>query len=216
MTSILSNAPIIPVVTIDNPENALALADVFLESGIGAIEVTLRTEKALECAKIIKKKASDLVLGIGTIVSPDDVSGSIDAGADFLVSPGASPLVEKAMLDSNILALPGVATPTEAMARYESGFKIMKLFPAEVVGGVAMLKSINDPLPHLKFMPTGGVRLSNMISYYSLPNVISVGGTWIATREDISNKKWSIIAKKCQEAVSVHGEFQTKINEGEG
>ena len=203
MPSILSNYPVIPVVAIDDPAGAVDLARALQRGGIHAIEVTLRTERAIEAVANIKKTCPDMCMGVGTVLTPDDVKSAVDAGADFLVSPGVSPKLEAALLASGILALPGTASPTEALSRYEAGFEMVKLFPAEAVGGAALLKAMYSPMPKVQFMPTGGVRISNMMDYYSLPNVFAVGGTWIAKQSDINNGHWDVIEANARQAMAV-------------
>lgn len=203
MSDLLSQCPVIPVVAIDDASKAVGLCEALLSGGINAVEVTLRTPQALNAIENIKKECPDMILGVGTIVTPSDVKNSENAGADFLVSPGLSPELKTAFQETNLLALPGTASPTEAMSAYEAGFKMVKLFPAEAVGGVALLKSIHAPLPLIKFMPTGGIRLTNMLSYYNLPNVYSIGGTWIAPMDDINAGNWTKIKENAQQAMEL-------------
>ena len=203
MSDLLNQCPVIPVVAIEDPDNAVELCHALNRGGINAIEVTLRTEKAIAAIKEIKKHCPKMILGVGTILLPDDVLASEDAGADFLVSPGLSPNLKTALQKTNLLALPGTASPSEALSAYEAGFQKVKLFPAEAVGGAQLLKSIQAPMPKVMFMPTGGVRTSNMRSYLDLPNVYAVGGTWIATMDDIRNRDWASVEKKAAEAVQI-------------
>ncbi len=203
MSDLLKTSPVIPVVAIENPDNAVELCLALNRGGINAIEVTLRTSKAIAAIKEIKKHCPKMILGVGTILTPDDVLASEDAGADFLVSPGLSPDLKVALQKTKLLALPGTASPTEALTAYEAGFHMVKLFPAEAVGGVKLLKSIQAPIPKVMFMPTGGVRTSNMRSYLDLPNVYAVGGTWIATMNDIENRDWASVEQKATEAVQI-------------
>lgn len=203
MSDLLNQCPVIPVVAIEDPDNAVELCHALNRGGINAIEVTLRTEKAIAAIKEIKKHCPKMILGVGTILLPDDVLASEDAGADFLVSPGLSPNLKTALQKTNLLALPGTASPSEALSAYEAGFQKVKLFPAEAVGGAQLLKSIQAPMPKVMFMPTGGVRTSNMRSYLDLPNVYAVGGTWIATMDDIKNRDWASVEKKAAEAVQI-------------
>ena len=201
MSELLAQSPVIPVVAIDDADKAVDLAEALLRGGIQAIEVTLRTDDAVKAIRNIKRSCPDMIMGVGTVLTPDDVLKSVDAGADFLVSPGVSPKLEDALLRSGLLSLPGVATPSEALTRYEAGFEIVKLFPAEAVGGQNLLKSMYAPMPMLRFMPTGGVRPANMRDYYSLPNVVSVGGTWIATRDEINQSDWTDIEDRARAAM---------------
>jgi len=203
LADLLSGSPVIPVVAIKSAKHGVKLAETLLDNGVNAIEITLRTEAALDAIKTIKKACPNMIMGVGTVLTPQDVTDSVNIGADFLVSPGMSPKLEDAMLKSGLLSLPGIATPSEALTRYEAGFEMVKLFPAAVVGGVPMLKGMYAPMPHLRFMPTGGVRLSNMMDYLELPNVVSVGGTWIAPQADIENENWDKIAQNCQDALAL-------------
>ena len=203
MSGLLDNAPVIPVVAIDAADKALDLCEALQRGGIHAIEVTLRTAEAIDAIAQIKKYCPDMILGVGTVLTPDDVSRSEDAGADFLVSPGLSPKLQSRLLKSERLVLPGTATASEALSAYEAGFHQVKLFPAGAVGGAALLKSLFAPMPKIKFMPTGGVRINNMLDYLSLPNVFSVGGTWIATRDDIHKSDWKQIESKAANATQL-------------
>ena len=199
----LDQSPVIPVVAISDADHAVPLAESLLRGGIGAIEVTLRTDAAFEAIKAIKSACPEMLMGVGTVITPDDVTKCCDIGADFLVSPAVSPRLEKALLDCGVLSLPGVATPSEALSRYDAGFEIVKLFPAQAVGGVPLLKSIYSPMPFLKFMPTGGVRPENMMEFYNLPNVVSVGGTWIAPTALIDNQDWGQIEANSKAALDI-------------
>lgn len=203
MSNLLSSSPVIPVVAIEEPANAVALCEALQRGGINAIEVTLRTSKALQAISEIKKHCPNMILGVGTVLTPEDVKMSEDAGVDFIVSPGLSPKLQTALQESDLLVLPGTASPSEALSAYEAGFHMVKLFPAGAVGGVNLLKSIQAPMPNVKFMPTGGVRTTNMHEYLELPNVYAVGGTWIATKDDINNKSWALIEEKAAEAMQI-------------
>ena len=203
MSKLLNQSPVIPVVMIENPERAVPLCEALQRGGINAIEVTLRTEKAIEAISLIKEKCPEMILGVGTVLTPDDVSRSEDTGANFLVSPGLTPKLRERFKTTDLLVLPGTATASEAMSAYEAGFHKVKLFPAGAVGGFNLIKSLASPLPNVKFMPTGGVRASNMNDYLSLPNVYAVGGTWIATKDDINNGAFDDIETKAAEAIKI-------------
>lgn len=203
MTKLLSNSPVVPVVAIEKNEDSIGLCESLLRGGIEAIEVTLRTENALKAIKTIKTKCPNMILGVGTVLTPKDVKAAEDAGADFLVSPGLSPVLQNAFQNTELLVLPGTASPSEALSAYEAGFDMVKLFPAEAVGGAALLRAMYSPMPKIKFMPTGGVRPSNMQDYLSLPNVYAVGGTWIAKQDDIRNGKWDLIENNAKEAMKL-------------
>lgn len=203
MSDLLVNSPVIPVVAIEDFGNAVGLCEALQEGGIQAIEVTLRTSEAIKAIREIKKHCPDMILGVGTVLTSDDVSRSEDEGADFLVSPGLSPKLLKALQSTNLLVLPGTATPSEALSAYEAGFDKVKLFPAGAVGGAALIKSVYAPMPNISYMPTGGVRLVNMNDYLSLPNVFAVGGTWIASTALINSKDWKTIQGNAQDAMNM-------------
>ena len=203
MSNLLVNSPVIPVVAIEDSDNAVGLCEALQEGGIQAIEVTLRTSTAIQSIRAIKKHCPDMILGVGTVLTPDDVSRSEDEGVDFLVSPGLSPKLQKALQTTDLLVLPGTATPSEALTAYEAGFDKVKLFPAGAVGGAALIKSVYAPMPNISYMPTGGVRLANMNDYLSLPNVYAVGGTWIASTALINAKDWATIRGNAQDAMDM-------------
>ncbi|MAN45132.1 MAG: bifunctional 4-hydroxy-2-oxoglutarate aldolase/2-dehydro-3-deoxy-phosphogluconate aldolase [Alphaproteobacteria bacterium] len=194
-------APIVPVLVVPDVQSAAPLADALVEGGLTTAEVTLRTASGLAVIEAMKKAQPDLIVGAGTVLTGDDVRNSIQAGADFLVSPGMSPKLLEAIAEYRDITIPGVATASEAMSRNEEGFKMLKLFPAAVAGGVPALKALGGPLPHLTFMPTGGVSTDNAAEYLALPNVIAVGGSWIATEKDIAASAWSEIAAKAKAAL---------------
>jgi len=203
MSNLLSQSPVIPVVAIEDPANAVPLCEALQRGGINAIEVTLRTAKGIEAIAEIKKHCPDMIVGVGTVLTPEDVKRSEDVGVDFIVSPALSPELQASLEKTDILVLPGTASPSEALSAYEAGFHMMKLFPAGAVGGIGLLKSIQAPMPNLMFMPTGGVRTTNMKEYLELANVYAVGGTWIANTDDINNQKWDEIEAKAAEAMEI-------------
>jgi 2-dehydro-3-deoxyphosphogluconate aldolase/(4S)-4-hydroxy-2-oxoglutarate aldolase len=187
MTSFASQlraAPLIPVLTIADLDKAEGLALALQAGGLKNLEVTLRTPVALEA--IALAAAPDLLIGAGTVLSEGDVEACFKVGADFIVTPGSSPGLRAALLKADANVMVGVATATEIMSRLEEGFGVLKFFPAEQSGGAAALKSFAGPLPDARFCPTGGVTPDKIESYLSLPNVIAVGGTWIATPEMIN------------------------------
>lgn len=199
----LHGAPIVPVLTVTDVEHAAPLAHALWHGGLRSAEVTLRTPVALDVIKIMKSAVPDLIVGAGTICSEGDVDAALKAGADFLVSPGAGPELLKALVQHNGVVLPGVATASEAMARFEEGFGVLKFFPAEAAGGLPFLKALAGPLPHIDFMPTGGVKPHNVRDYLALPNVIAAGGTWLANTDEMARGDWGAIEAKVAEAVSL-------------
>jgi len=177
---ILKAASVIPVLEVERVEDAAPLARALADGGLRVVELTLRTAAALEALGAMKRAAPELIVGMGTVRTPEDVARSMAAGAHFLVSPGASATLLKAMAGAP--ALPGVATASEAMTAFEAGYRAMKFFPAEPAGGAAYLKSLAGPLPDIRFCPTGGITPERAPDYFALPNVACVGGTWIATK----------------------------------
>ncbi|MEM6651000.1 MAG: bifunctional 4-hydroxy-2-oxoglutarate aldolase/2-dehydro-3-deoxy-phosphogluconate aldolase [Pseudomonadota bacterium] len=199
----LHGAPIVPVLTVTSVDHAAPLAKALINGGLRSAEVTLRTPVALDVIAEMKQAAPDLVVGAGTICTEGDVDAALKAGADFLVSPGAAPDLLKALAYHDGVILPGVATASEAMTRFEEGYGVLKFFPAEASGGVHFLKSLAGPLPHIDFMPTGGVKPHNARDYLDLPNVIAAGGTWIASPEEMAAGDWSGIEAKVRAAAAL-------------
>ncbi len=196
-------APVVPVLTIGDAGQAGKLATVLAAAGLTAVEVTLRTDAALDAIANMKTAAPDLLVGAGTILNPDDLDSALKAGSDFLVSPGLPAKLRDAVVANDAVMIPGVATPTEAMQRYDEGFAMLKLFPAGVVGGVSMLSALAGPLPQLRFMPTGGVSAANLADYIKLPNVAAVGGTWLAREADLNADDWDGIEQRSREALTL-------------
>ncbi|MEP1143366.1 MAG: bifunctional 4-hydroxy-2-oxoglutarate aldolase/2-dehydro-3-deoxy-phosphogluconate aldolase [Henriciella sp.] len=199
----LHGAPVVPVLTVPSVEFAAPLASVLMKGGLRSAEVTLRTPVALEVIAEMKNAEPDLIVGAGTIISEGDVDAALKAGADFLVSPGAGPELIKALAYHDGVILPGVSTASEAMARFEEGYGVQKFFPAEAAGGANFLKSLAGPLPHIDFMPTGGVKPHNARDYLTLPNVIAAGGTWIASPAEMEAGDWAGIEAKVREAADL-------------
>ncbi|MDJ0922297.1 MAG: bifunctional 4-hydroxy-2-oxoglutarate aldolase/2-dehydro-3-deoxy-phosphogluconate aldolase [Henriciella sp.] len=199
----LRDAPIVPVLTVEKVAHAAPLAAALKAGGLGTVEVTLRTPVALEVIGEMKRAEPEMIVGAGTICSEGDVDAALKAGSDFLVSPGTSPELIKALAYHDGVILPGVSTASEAMARFDEGYGVQKFFPAEAAGGANFLKSLSGPLPHIDFMPTGGVKPHNANDYLSLPNVIAAGGTWIASPADMDAGKWDEITKRAAEAAAL-------------
>ncbi|HUE46325.1 MAG TPA: bifunctional 4-hydroxy-2-oxoglutarate aldolase/2-dehydro-3-deoxy-phosphogluconate aldolase [Aestuariivirgaceae bacterium] len=199
----LKDHPVVPVVTIDDPAVAPRLADALLAGGIGIIEVTLRSEAGLAAIRRLKQSHPAMVVAAGTVLSARQMADAAEAGADFAVSPGATPALFKAATSMQFPYLPGVATATEAMAAAEAGFDVLKFFPAQAAGGIALLKGLADPLPHLSFCPTGGVSAANLADWLGLANVVCAGGTWIATREALGEADWHGITTRAAAALAV-------------
>ncbi|MFF1608333.1 bifunctional 4-hydroxy-2-oxoglutarate aldolase/2-dehydro-3-deoxy-phosphogluconate aldolase [Amycolatopsis sp. NPDC058278] len=183
---LLELSPVMPVVVIDDADDAVPTARALLAGGIGVIELTLRTPAALPAIERVAAEVPDIVIGAGTVTSPDQAKQAADAGAKFLVTPGCTDAVVDACFESGLPFLPGASTVSEAMRLAERGLSALKFFPAEASGGVAYLKSIAGPLPSLKFCPTGGITVASAPSYLALPNVGCIGGSWLTASLDVA------------------------------
>lgn len=192
-------APIIPVLVVDDVRVARPLAKALVAGGLPVLEVTLRTDAALD---VIREMASveGGVVGAGTLLTPEDVANAVSAGARFGVSPGATDRLLDACEAADLPLLPGAATASEAMALLERGYTVQKFFPAEANGGAAALKAIGAPIPQVRFCPTGGVSLKNAPDYLGLANTLCAGGSWVAPKELIANGDWSAIEALAHEA----------------
>ena len=199
-TELLSRVPVIPVLTIERAEDAVPLARALVDGGLPVLEVTLRTQAALEAARAIIAEVPEAVVGIGTIVEVPDIRVALSVGARFLVSPGTPPDLAAAFERSPIPVVPGCATVSEAMALAARGFAMLKFFPAEAAGGPGFLKAVAAPLPNIKFCPTGGIEPGNVEAYLRLANVIAVGGSWVAPKEAIASGDFARITRLAQEA----------------
>lgn len=201
---IVQVAPVVPVMVVERLEDAVPLAQALYNGGLKVLEITLRTPVALDAIRaMVDALPDDAVIGAGTIVTPDDLKKAVDAGSTFLVSPGTTPELIEAAKASGVPLLPGIATPSEAMNLLAHGFTHMKFFPAEAAGGVPMMKSIGGPLPQITFCPTGGINLAKAPEYLSLPNVACVGGTWMAPKNLIAEKRWDEIETLAREAAQL-------------
>ncbi len=196
-------APVIPVLIVDEVAHAAPLARALVEGGLPALEVTLRTPAALDAIRAMAEAAPDAVVGAGTLRSAADVRQAAAAGARFGVSPGLSASVLDAAAELGLPMLPGVATPTEAMAGAERGLDILKFFPAEANGGAPVLRAWESPLAGLSFCPTGGVGLDNAREYLGLRNVVCVGGSWVAPKSLVAGGDWDGITRLARQAAAL-------------
>ena len=196
-------AGIVPVLTIENAQDAEPLGEALRQGGLSCVEVTFRTEAALSAIRAIAGLRPSLEVGAGTVLSVDQVKAAVDAGATYVVSPGTSRRVVEYCLQQTIPVLPGVATPTEAGAVLEYGLKVAKFFPAEAMGGVPFLKAIGAPFRELRFVPTGGIDEGNLLSYLSLPQVLACGGSWMVKPELLRQKKYDEIRSLSERAVGL-------------
>ena len=195
-------APVVPVLVIDDLGHARKLAEALVAGGLPVLEVTLRTPVALDAIRIMAEVTGGVV-GAGTLLTPADVKAAKAAGAVFGVSPGATERLLDACAEYELPLLPGAATASEIMALLELGYTVQKFFPAEQSGGAGFLKSIGSPIPQVKFCPTGGIGLSNARDYLSLPNILCVGGSWVAPKSAMARGDWAEITKLAAEAVTL-------------
>jgi 2-dehydro-3-deoxyphosphogluconate aldolase / (4S)-4-hydroxy-2-oxoglutarate aldolase len=200
LIEVLTAAPVVPVLTIEDSATAVPLARALVAGGLTALEVTLRTAAGLDCIRAIKAEVEGCNVGAGTVLDPRQMEDAAAAGATFMVSPGASPKLLAAARDCPVPFLPGVATAGEAMALAEEGMTILKFFPAEPAGGIAYLKALSAPLPGIRFCPTGGVGPKNAAEYLALGNVICVGGSWVAPAEAVAQGNWTRVTALSKEA----------------
>lgn len=198
----LSIAPVIPVIIHDDVSTARSLAEALVAGGLRVLEVTLRTPNALRVIEEMAK-VPGAVVGSGTVRSPLQMGHSVDAGCQFMVSPGASPRLLEAANEHKIPLLPGIGTPTEAMTASEHGYSFLKFFPAEALGGVKVLKAYASPLSDITFCPTGGIDMEKAKAYLALPNVICVGGSWVMPQDALQSGDWKRIESLAREAFAL-------------
>ncbi len=196
-------APVIPVVTVERSRDAVPLARALMAGGLRIVEIALRTPAALDAIKAIVAELPDMIVGAGTLTKPQDIARADEAGVAFLVTPGMPPALIHALRDAPVPVLPGCGTVSEAMELAAMGFPVLKFFPAEPSGGVRWLRSVSEPLPHIRFCPTGGINADNAASYLALPNVIAVGGSWIAPAQAIAAGDFEGITARARAAAAL-------------
>jgi 2-dehydro-3-deoxyphosphogluconate aldolase/(4S)-4-hydroxy-2-oxoglutarate aldolase len=195
IAAIAAKAPVIPVLTIESLETAVPLARALAKGGLPVLEVTLRTEAALNALKAIAAEVPEAIVGAGTVLNPVQLDRAQRAGARFAVGPGCTTALANAARSSGMPFLPGVQTVSEAMALADQGFGILKFFPADAAGGLTWIKAVGAPLPDLKFCPTGGITADTASSYLALANVACVGGSWVAPRVAVATGDWQSVER---------------------
>ena len=200
LVSILQLQPVVPVLVVDRVATAIPLAKALVAGGLKAIEITLRTDAALDAIKAVADEVEGAEVGAGTILNARQFEAAVDAGSRFIVSPGTTQELLDVASRSSVPMLPGAATPSEIMALREEGYAVMKFFPAEQAGGAAYLKALSSPLGGISFCPTGGITADKAGEYLSLPNVICVGGSWVAPKKLVEAGDWSAITQLAGEA----------------
>jgi len=204
-TPLLSRTPVLPVLAVERVQDAVPLARALVAGGLPLLEVTLRTPAALDVVRTIIAQVPEAVVGVGTVIQPSDVRVAVAEGAKFLVTPGTPPDLAAALAKAPVPAIPGCATPAEAMSLSELGFSVLKFFPAESGGGTEFLRQMAGPLPHLRFVPSGGVNAENAAHYLAQPNVIAVGGTWVAPQEAVAAGNFARITALARAAAALRG-----------
>ena len=190
---ILNAAPVIPVLVVEDIGSAVPLARALVAGGLTSLEVTLRTPVALDAIRAMAEAVPEAQVGVGTVLTGDDLDAAHDAGAVFAVAPGSSPALLRAASDHPLPLLPGAATASEVMQLMEQGYLHQKFFPAAAAGGPKLLKSIGGPLPQVRFCPTGGIDANSARSWLELSNVACIGGSWVAPRSLIEQENWAQI-----------------------
>ncbi|MBM0601494.1 bifunctional 4-hydroxy-2-oxoglutarate aldolase/2-dehydro-3-deoxy-phosphogluconate aldolase [Helicobacter pylori] len=200
---VLQISPIVPVVVIEDLNDAVPLAQSLIEGGIPIIEVTLRSSCALEAIELIAKNVPKMHVGAGTILNLTQLEQAQNRGAEFLISPGLTIKLLEHAKKKNMPLIPGVSSSSEVMQALELGYSALKFFPAEYCGGVKLLNAFNGPFKGVKFCPTGGISADNMRSYLNLENVLCVGGSWLTPKDLIQNKEWDKITEICKRALAL-------------
>ena len=193
---------VIPVVAIENAQDAAQLADTLIEGGLPCAEITFRTAAAVDAMRIMARRG-DILVGAGTVLNIDQVKTAVDAGAQFMVSPGFNPRVVGYCVENNITITPGISTPSDIEAALECGVEVLKFFPAEAFGGLKTLKAMSGPYGNVRYVPTGGISPANLVEYLKFPKTLACGGTWIAKTGLITGGSFDQILGNAREAVAL-------------
>jgi 2-dehydro-3-deoxyphosphogluconate aldolase / (4S)-4-hydroxy-2-oxoglutarate aldolase len=202
-SSLLDRVPVVPVVVVDDLAQAVPVARALVAGGLPVIELTLRTPVALDAIRAIADEVPEILVGAGTVLTPGQAKEAKDAGAQFLVSPGATASLLAGMTDTGLPFLPGTATVSEVLAVLETGLTEMKFFPAEASGGTGFLSSIASPVPAARFCPTGGITTASAASYLALPNVGCVGGSWLTPKDALETGDWARVEQLAAKAAAL-------------
>lgn len=200
LADMLYRAAVVPVLTLNSAEEGVAVARALALGGLDLIEVTLRTRAGLAAIRAISSQVPQVRVGAGTVLTPEQGQEAIAAGARFIVSPGMTPRLIEAAHVWPVPYLPGAATASEAMSLADLGYRCLKYFPAETTGGAAALKALAAPLAGITFCPTGGISPANALDYLSLPNVVAIGGSWMAPSSAIETADWAVLTDLAQAA----------------
>lgn len=198
---VLTASPVVPVIALDRVQDAVPLAQALVSAGVKVLEVTLRTPCALEAIRLIKQSVPDAIVGAGTVTTAQQYTQAVEAGAQFVISPGLTKSLVQKSTEYSVPFIPGIATPSELMMAAEFNLSVLKFFPAEINGGIAALKAFAGPFAQVKFCPTGGVNAQNYRDYLALPNVLCVGGTWFVPKAAIAQGDFEQIYQLAKQAV---------------
>jgi 2-dehydro-3-deoxyphosphogluconate aldolase / (4S)-4-hydroxy-2-oxoglutarate aldolase len=199
---LMRRGPVIPVVVIERAVDAVPLARALLAGGVDTMEITLRTPDAVDAIRSVAEDVPDMAVGAGTIVRAEQAREAVAAGAAFLVSPGCTSRLLKALLNQPVPILPGAATASEVMTLLEDGITEMKFFPAAAAGGTKALRALAGPLPEATFCPTGGIDRASVADYLALPNVACVGGTWLTPSDLVAAQDWEAISALAADVIA--------------
>jgi 2-dehydro-3-deoxyphosphogluconate aldolase/(4S)-4-hydroxy-2-oxoglutarate aldolase len=198
---LLETLRVLPVVTATSVDSTVTLARTLHAAGMHGVEITLRTEPALESIRAVRSEVPEMIIASGTVTNPGDLARAIDAGADLHVSPGLTPALLDAVQEAGVDFLPGVATASDIMCGLDRGLDCFKLFPAVAVGGIALLRSLAGPFPDVRFCPTGGLSAENFREFLALPNVLCCGGSWMVSPAMVAAGDWAKIGALASEAM---------------
>ena len=194
---------VVPVVVLEHAEQAVDTAKALLAGGINVMEITMRTDAALESIRRVSASCPDMLVGAGTVLTLEQGKACVEAGAKFIVSPGYDPALVAWCMEKNVPVLPGCVTPTEIMAGLQAGVKIFKFFPSNIYGGIKAMKALSGPFVGIQFIPTGGVNAENLEEYLTAPFIAAGGGSWVGTKADISAGNFEKITQLAQQATDI-------------
>lgn len=199
-SELMASQRLLPIIQADTPEQGIHIARAMAKAGLTVVEVVLRSEASLAALEAIKAELPELIVGAGTVIDTEILARAIRAGADFIVTPAVTPNLLEAATNCGVPVVPGVASPADIALAREYGFRVMKLFPATLAGGVPFLQAVSAVFRDVVFCPTGGIKPENQAEFLALPNVIAVGGTWVAKKEWVEAEDWQQITQACVEA----------------
>ena len=199
----LARSAVVPVVVLDDAKDAVATAKALLAGGVDVMEITFRTAAAADSIKAVAENCPDMLVGAGTVLTVDQADAAVAAGAKFIVSPGLNPQVVRHCLDKGYPVLPGVVTPSEVEQALSLGLEVVKFFPAEAAGGLAMIKAMSAPYGALRFMPTGGISAGNLESYLSFGKVLACGGSWMVKDSLVKEGRFDTVEELTRQAVKI-------------